>query len=358
MKTLRWLGERCDIKVYHLNAIVNRAEDALDEPSLQRFAARFRDVGASANARDPGMELLRLWGRAGGESWPAIGRLLQSSAFNAEWLPAGRTMRRATVLSRLQGHLLGASTVKTPIAQDTSLQIVGCPGMLREVETVYHSILANLHADTALRQTDIAVLVTDMAKYRPSLQAVFERPPTRLTYNLVDYSAATTSVFGQALLGMLDLALDSFARSRVFQVILNPCFLARLGADRSQAMAWLEWADSLGIYQGWDADEKHAQGYPRSPFYAWRLGLQRLRLGRYMDVAAQDGDGPAMRFGHVIPFADLNSSDREQLDTFCLAVEGFLPTLARLRTMEMSGERWATLERLRAGFSRGADGSA
>jgi exodeoxyribonuclease V gamma subunit len=352
VRALAWLGERCDIKLYHLNAIANRADRSLDAASLRSFAARWRDPGAFANARDPGMELMRLWGRAGAESLSLIARLLDSPAFHAEWLPVTRRMtsrpvRRTTVLARLHDHLLGASLAKTRVAQDTSLQIVGCPGAMREVQTVYHSILDNLHRDPELRQTDIAVLVTDMAKYRPCLQAVFERPPMRLTYNLVDYSAASTSVFGQALLGMLDLALDSFSRSRVFQVILNPCFLARLGADRSQALAWLEWADALGIYQGWDADEKHAQGYPRSPFYAWRLGLQRLRLGRYMDCGDENADGPAPRFGHVIPFADLASSDRDQLDRFCMAVEGLLPTLAKLRSMELTGERWASaLDRL------------
>ena len=75
-----------------------------------------------------------------------------------------------------------------------------------------------------------------MAEYRSALQAVFERPPARLQYNLVDYSAAGASMFGQAILGMLDLALESFSRSRVFAVLLNPCFLARLGIDRGQAM--------------------------------------------------------------------------------------------------------------------------
>ena len=106
---------------------------------------------------------------------------------------------------------------------------------------------------------------------------------------MVDFSAAGLSMFGQALLGMLDLALETFSRSKVFSVLLNPCFLARLGVDRSQAMIWLEWAEHLGIYQGWDAAEKETQGYPRSPFYAWRLGLQRLRLGRYMEITDENG---------------------------------------------------------------------
>src|SRR5581483_8102599 len=181
--------------------------------------------------------------------------------------------------------------------------------------------------------------------------AVFERPPHRLQYNLVDFSAAGLSALGQALLDMLDLAMESFTRSRVFQVLLNPCFLARLGVDRAQALTWLRWAETLGIYRGWDADERHEQGYPRSTFYAWRLGLQRLRLGRFMEVVADDTAGPAPRFGHVIPFADLASTDREQLDAFCRAVEGLLPLLARLRGMQADGQRWASyLQRLMREF--------
>src|SRR5439155_16757924 len=122
-----------------------------------------------------------------------------------------------------------------------------CPGAVREVETVHNSILDNLQHNRGLRQTDFAVLVTDMPRYRPILQAVFERPPRRLRYNLVDFSAAGQSLMGQALLGMLDLALESFTRTGVFEVALNPCFLARLGVDRTQALTWLGWAETLGI---------------------------------------------------------------------------------------------------------------
>ena len=84
-------------------------------------------------------------------------------------------------------------------------------------------------------------------------------------------------MFGQAMLGMIDLALESFSRSRVFAVLLNPCFLARLGIDRGQAMTWLAWAESLGIYRGWDADEKAQQGY---------RSLAALRLAAWLATAA------------------------------------------------------------------------
>jgi exodeoxyribonuclease V gamma subunit len=268
--------------------------------------------------------------------------LTTEGGFNLERLTAPTPSKRSvSVLCRLREHLLGHRSAKTRLPQDASLQIVGCPTIAREVDTVYAGIVHNLQNDPALRQTDIAVIVTDMQKYRAALQATFERPPRRVQYNMVDFSAASASMFGQAVLGMIDLALESFSRSRVFAVLLNPCFLARLGIDRAQAMAWLAWAESLGIYQGWDADEKAQQGYAHSHLYSWRLGLQRLRLGRYMDVTDDDAGEPAQRFADVIPFADLGSTDRDQLDAFCRAVEGLLPVLAALRTAKMSGARWA-----------------
>jgi exonuclease V gamma subunit len=347
-RTVAWLGQFFDVRFYHLNVLASRYNG-----DLQATAQELRE-GTAAEDQDRGRELLRLWGRAGAESLALVAPL--QGSFATELLPAyeaakpagkKKSSRSATVLARLRDQLLGTSTAKERLSQDASLQIVGCPGVAREVETVYNSIVHNLQNDPSLRQTDIAVLVTDMPRYRAALQAVFERPPKRLQYNLVDFSAAGISVFGQALLGMLDLALESFSRTRVFQVILNPCFLARLGVDRAQAMTWLEWAEGLGIYQGWDAEEKQQQGYPPSPFYAWRLGLQRLRLGRFMEVAGETADQPASRFGHVIPFADLASTDREHLDAFCRAVEGLLPTLTRLRSAHQSGTRWAgALERL------------
>jgi exonuclease V gamma subunit len=287
--------------------------------------------------------LTRVWGKAGDE---AIGLLTPlGESFAIERVDATHTRSENNVLARLRDLLLGNPAKSSRISQDTSLQIVACPGVMREVETVYNSILVNLNNDPALKQNDVAVLVTDMTKYRAAIQAVFERPPHHLQYNLVDYSAASASTFGEAVLGMLELALETFSRARVFAVLLNPCFLARLGIDRAQAMTWLGWAENLGICQGWDAEEKAQQGYPRSPLYAWRLGLQRLRLGRFMEMTREDES--AQRFGDVIPFADIESTDREHLDAFCRALEGLLPTLARLRTTPLSGERWArTLTRL------------
>jgi hypothetical protein len=60
-----------------------------------------------------------------------------------------------------------------------------------------------------------------------------------------------------------------------------------------------------------------------------------------MAVADPADDRPAAGYQGVVPHADLWSQDREQLDVFCRAVEGLLPRLHRLRTLEQTGDAWA-----------------
>ncbi len=218
-RVLAWLGRAFDVRLYHPNVLAGRL-------GKETTAAALRSMNLSLDG-----ELLSAWGRAGAESLTVLAQLLDSGTFAVERLAPMRSVaprpaapaptRRVsegrvsegqpTVLARVQDHLLGrTSPAPRRLAQDRSLQIVACPGLVREVETVHNSILDNLQKNPALRQTDFAVLVADMPRYRPILQAVFERPPCRLQYNLVDFSAAGLSMLGQALLGMLDLALESF----------------------------------------------------------------------------------------------------------------------------------------------------
>lgn len=320
IRTLHWLSGHRDVRLYHLNP-----------------------VSRVANASGPDSRLIESWGKAGAESYYLAAQLLTPpNPFHREYLASSRK-ETPTVLGRLHEHLCatGDQPVSDPVPQDASLQIVSCPGIYREVETVYQSILHNLQISPKLKQTDIGVLVTDLGKYRPVLQAVFEREPRRLHYNLANFSAAGLSVFGQALVGFLDLALESFTREQVFAVLLNPCVLAKLGVDRRQALTWLTWAQQLGIYHGWDRPDKEERGYPATRQFSWRLGLQRLRLGRIMEAAGEDNDTPAPRFQDVIPYADLASGDKAELNAFCRAVEGLLPCLAKLRNFQGTAAQWA-----------------
>jgi len=337
VKVVHWLGQRLDLRFYHFNPILGGLDKLPAKPeaaakNLRKHAEIYRHESRPDKGIAP--ELRHAWGRAGAESLGLMARLLDApKPFAVKQLASKR--QPVNVLHYLQNALLGTEAMSR-IAQDTSVQIVACPGIVREIETVHASILNNLMQDENLRLTDIAVLVPDMASYRPLIQSVFDRPPQSLPYNLADYSAAELSVFGRGVMNLLDLALESFTRSRVFDLLLNPCCLAKLEVERPAALAWLEWAEKLGIFHGWDGKDRTNP----SQLFTWQLGLRRLRLGRIMDTG-DDRDGPVPQFGGIIPFADLASGDADLLDSFSRAVQGLLPRLARLRTETHSGREWA-----------------
>ena len=144
--------------------------------------------------------------------------------------------------------LEGQGDSPASLAQDTSLQIVACPGLRREVETVYNSILYNLETDPDLCMTDIAVMVSDMSRYKPVVDSVFSRQPARIAYNLVDSNARTESVFAQAVLAVMELSRGTFSRKEVFALLRNPCVMQRWGygpeALVSGSAGPMRWASS------------------------------------------------------------------------------------------------------------------
>lgn len=340
--TLTFLTRFFDLQFYFLSPLAQRIGAERDR--LGDCLSRWLDDEAAG--------LFERWSRAGVESFWLLREMLKPQGpVDWEVLTDETKTAKPTILSRLQNSI--QADAESPHgqndrpAQDCSLQILGCPGVQREVETVYQSILHNLQADPQLRMTDIAVLVTDMATYRPALQAVFERDPGRLRYSLIDHSAAGVSLWGQALLGMLDLAQENFARSRVLEVVLNPCVLTRLDVSRADAHVWLHWAEELGAYHGWDPGEREERGQAATPLFAWKQALQRLRLGRYMDDEP-DPFRRSPRFLNLVPHVDIHSADRHQLDAFCRAIEGLLPLLVRLRSERRSGAWWASTLRFMA----------
>ena len=177
--------------------------------------------------------LLSLWGKPGRESI----RLLCSLAgydFNDKYV---LHKDDSTVLKKIQNRVLtyqetGGSEDR--IEQDASLQIYGCPSRFREVETVYNSIVHNLSSDDGLQLTDIAVQVPDISAYKPYIDAVFNREPRAVAYNLADARAEIESLYGKGVLGILELASGRFSRPEVFALLLNPLSDAQVGAFPGQ----------------------------------------------------------------------------------------------------------------------------
>ncbi|MDJ0783424.1 MAG: exodeoxyribonuclease V subunit gamma [Desulfosarcinaceae bacterium] len=276
--------------------------------------------------------LLALWGKPGRDHIRHLCELGDYD-FQARFLPADQP---GSLLGRLQESLRAADcrTIGAAGLQDTSIQIVGCPGRLREVETIYQRILYQLGQNPDLMQTDIAVLVPDMRVYKPLFEAVFQRHPRQLSYNLVDSRAETESHYGRGVIALMNLLAGRFSRNEVFGMMLNPLFLERWSVTMEMVSTWAGWIDALNVYHSFDLREKTAQGGAPTSRFTWQQGLRRLRLGRIMateDAAAYQG---------LLPYADLESGDAQLLERFCLAVGHLHAQVVRLRSLASRDPNW------------------
>ena len=294
-------------------------------------------------------DLLRLWGQPGRELLKMFSDLDQTSTETSPLQvtlleESGGSSEPGTLLEALQKRTLHQAHASHRKRQDRSLQLAACPGVSREVETVYTSILQNLASDSSLKQTEIAVLVPDLVQYKPVLESIFDRAPQRLAWNLSDPQAGTDSLFAAGLLSLMALADSPLTRADVFSLLANPCFQQAQGLTRSDLAVWLRWIDQLGVFRGFDKEDKYrdAPDTPddrRNPLYTWQQGLRRLRLGRIMEVGSEPSDC-ARHFHELVPYSDFESQDAEPLGRFSRTIESLVFRLRPMAARRQSCRQW------------------
>ena len=343
LELIQMLGAYYEISVYALNPCQELWED-IRTPGEKKWIERKKMTSLAVTQAEEEQgelylnpyhnELLSLWGKAGRDGLRMLCGLTDYD-FNALFAEE----ETDNVLKQIQNDILTLSPeeISGTMPQDRSLQIIACPGIYREVETVYNSILFNLDEDKSRQLTDIAILVQDISAYRPVFDAVFNRKPLCIAYNLVDTDAEIESIYGQAVLKILNLASGRFSRKEVFDLMLNPCFTAKWKTQADEVAVWANWSESLNIFHSFDKQSKKERKYKESLFYTWKQGLRRLRFSRIL--TADSGD----RFRHfqgIIPFGDENTGDARLVGKFCEIINALYRCVGELRRKSLSAEEW------------------
>ena len=313
VKILVWLARTHDVVVYHNNVCLEYWGD------IETKGERIRRMGKShAEEEDLSVEnpLLRQWGVAGRETMRLLVELEEENDgqidFEWECIAEPGSARPDTLLGRIQDSICHRTGEAEKRPQDASLQIVGAPGIRREVEMVYNAIIGSVWKpnDSGERPwpdctfSDIAVLVPDMATYRPVIEAVFDARG-EVPYGLIDTTASEDSKFLAGFLAIADLARCGLTRETLFAVLDNPCVQKALGFFASDVANWRELTAEIGAYDGFERREGESM-------FSWDWALSRLRLARVADhlpVAGEpdaelplvgDGGDSALRFSEVV----------------------------------------------------------
>ncbi|WP_154223143.1 exodeoxyribonuclease V subunit gamma [Marinicella rhabdoformis] len=238
--------------------------------------------------------LLKAWGKPGREALKLYSELEEDAihfdvSFSDEWLDSEQR-REDTLLHLLQDAILFRSQGDKELTQPNqlaSLQITQAPSIYREVESVYHNILWHLKQDETLEPSDVALLVTDMDKYRFVIEQVFgelnRQQGVHLNYALVDASVTVESSYARAVLSLFDFLANDFMRAEVFQWLRNPCVMSALQLTDGDWDDWLQTASQLGIFAGFEqlyqaVDEATEDNDDLGKRFTWSQGLRRLHV--------------------------------------------------------------------------------
>lgn len=180
-----------------------------------------------------------------------------------------------SLLNCLKKSLL--NDIKLNARQDKTIQIIGCPSVKREVETVYNSIIYNMLTDEELKLTDIAILVTDIDRYRYEIKNVFDYYGN-IRYNLNDFTINIESNFLKAVSKFLELIGSDYKKSKIIDLITNPLIMKKFNFN-NDIEDILNTIEDLNIYFSYDMESKKEYSNFQTPYFTWEYGLKRIRMG-------------------------------------------------------------------------------
>jgi exodeoxyribonuclease V gamma subunit len=121
-------------------------------------------------------------------------------------------------------------------AEDRSLVLHGCHSPLREVEVLHDQLLQRFGADANLTPKDVVVMVADINRYGPYIQAVFGSAAGEcyIPFSISDRSATQENPLLQSFLILLSLPSLRCTATELLELLAVPALLKRFGLAESE----------------------------------------------------------------------------------------------------------------------------
>ncbi len=321
LEVFQQLGERIELGLYLLSPCSLFWGDTVSP----RDASRAGQLELFASAEPEGEnDLLASMGKQGRDFLHDVAALggFHQDAFEE---PAGNDMLGAVQRDVLARRNPSDRTVPVAAA-DRSIQLHACHSPMREVEVLHDQLLAMFDADPSLRPSDVVVMMPDIERYAPCVEAVFGAVgrEQHVPFTIADRSRRAESRLVEAFFALLDLPGSRWDAARLLALLESPSVRRRFGIAAADLPLVRRWVQDAGIRWGIDAAGRAAADLPATTEHTWRFGLDRLLLGY-----ALAGDAPVL-FEGVLPCADVEGSQTAvlgQLHAFAeaaFALDGLL----------------------------------
>lgn len=167
---------------------------------------------------------------------------------------------------------------------DGSIQFNSCHTAMREVEVLHDQILAQLDSDKNLAPSDFVVMMPDIEKYAPYIEAVFADTITsknqqKLPFSIADRDPQNIFKLIQALNKLFALPDSRFDVEAVFELLEYEDIREHFGINQDQLDYCRELALSTNIRWGISAKTRQQNDLPNTEEHTWKYALDSMLLG-------------------------------------------------------------------------------
>ena len=252
--------------------------------------------------------------------------------------------RPDSLLTRLHSDILNLRPLRetrelwppVDVEQDESIRFHSAHSPQREVEVLHDQLLDRFARYPDLQPRDVIVMVPDIDRYAPHIQAVFGqfRPgqPRHLPFAVSDQGQRGQEPLLIALELLLQLPQLRVTRSHVLTLLDVPAVRSRFGVRADDLPLLQRWLDGAGVRWGLDAAQRASFGLPHGlQQNTWLFGLQRMLAGYAM--------GPAGTLEGIEPYGEVAGLEAAALGPLYLLFQALCRVEHELRTPRLP-EQW------------------
>ncbi|XOD69832.1 MAG: exodeoxyribonuclease V subunit gamma [Sodalis sp. (in: enterobacteria)] len=254
-----------------------------------------------------GNPLLTSWGKQGRDTLYLLAKMNGIAEVDAFVDPVGDSMLSILQhdILELEDHtVIGGISHKIKRNQgggkrplklnDCSLSIHVCHSPQREVEVLHDSLLGMIEDDSTMRPRDVIVMIADIDRYVPAIQAVFGNArPSRYLPFFISKNLSSRQIHPvlSIFLRLLELPNSRLVAEHVLTFLDVPSLAARFAINERGVQLLRQWVGESGIRWGLDDDMLRELMLPATGQNTWQFGLTRMLLGYAMNSEGGNWQG-------------------------------------------------------------------
>ena len=277
IEVIHALAQHTDITLYQHSPTDQYWADLKTRKSLSRMRLQNPE---QANYFETGNELLASWGRQGQVMQDL---LLEHGALPVSEIDISQPPGNACLLQSIQQNIFDLEAETITAKPDSSLSVHICHSALRECQVLHDYLLTLLGGNSRLKNEDILVMVPEISRYAPYIEAVFAHDENQarpyLPWNLSDISIADEHPLIQTFLQLLNLPNSRFEYSEILSLLEISEIRKRFAIDEQALDDIHNLLEQSQVRWGIDAEFKIAMDLPPTLENTWQQARQRIFAG-------------------------------------------------------------------------------